>query len=284
MYDLGGKVALVTGTSSRKGIGCGIALKLAQEGADVVVTDKYIADKDIPVWDREAGWFGLESLVKEIEAMSRRALAVTADVSNSEQVNVMVEQALKKFGKIDILVNNAAISFGVSGSVPIMEMGEDAWNRSIAVNTTGVFLVCKAVVKNMIERCTGKIINISSISGKVGFAKKTAYVTSKFGVNGFTQALALELAPYHINVNAICPSGIASWGGRGGREMYQTIKQGFSEEEAASRVYNSDCSIPIGRTGKPEDVANIVAFLASSEADYITGQAINVNGGRMVAH
>ena len=144
--------------------------------------------------------------------------------------------------------------------------------------------MCKAVAKNMIERRSGKIINISSISGNVDFTKKTAYVTSKFGVNGFTQALALELAPYHINVNAICPSGIASWGGRGGREMYEAMKQGLKEEEAAATVYNGDHSIPIGRPGNAEDVARMVAFLASSESDYITGQAINVNGGRMVAH
>ena len=284
MYNLEGKVALVSGTSSRKGIGCGIALRMAREGADVVVTDKYIEPNDIPVWDREAGWYGLDSLVKEIESFGRKALAVTADVSNNQQVNELVRKALNKFGKIDILVNNAAISFGVSGSVPIIEMSEEAWNKSISVNTTGVFLMCKAVAKNMIERRSGKIINISSISGNVDFTKKTAYVTSKFGVNGFTQALALELAPYHINVNAICPSGIASWGGRGGREMYEAMKQGLKEEEAAATVYNGDHSIPIGRPGNAEDVARMVAFLASSESDYITGQAINVNGGRMVAH
>lgn len=284
MYDLEGKVALVTGTSNKRGIGCAIALRLALEGADVVVSDKYIAVEDFPVWEREEGWRGIESLTMEIEALGRRGLAVAADVTSSQEVNEMVEKALQKFGKIDILVNNAALTFGVSGSVPVLGMGEDVWNKSINVNLTGVFLVCKAVVKNMVQRRCGKIVNISSTAGKVGKENRANYCASKFGVIGFTQSLALELAPYNINVNAICPTGIVSWGGRGGREMNEAIKQGLSQEEAANKVYNPGQKIPLGRPGKTEDVANLVAFLSSSQSDYMTGQSINICGGKMTAH
>lgn len=283
MYDLDGKVALVTGTSNKRGIGCAIALRLAREGADVVVTGRYRADDDFPEWEREEGWHGIDSLAAEIESLGRQSLAVAADVTSSQDVNVLVQKAVQKFGKIDILVNNAATTFGASGPVPVIELSEDKWKRSIDVNLTGVFLVCKEVVKNMVPRRSGKIINISSIDGKLGKALRSNYCSSKFGVIGLTQSLALELAPYNINVNAVCPGSIVTWGSRGGREIYGAIKQGLSEEEAISKILGTG-QIPLGRLGKPEDVANFVAFLASSQSDYITGQSINVCGGRMIAH
>jgi NAD(P)-dependent dehydrogenase (short-subunit alcohol dehydrogenase family) len=282
LYDLDGKVALVTGTSNQKGIGCAIALRLAREGADVVVTDKYRDPATFPIWEKEAGWRGIDSLAEQIESMGRRSLAISADLTNAKEIDELVEKALNKLGKIDILVNNAALTVGVSGYASVLDMTQDAWNKAIAVNMTGNFLVCKAVIKNMIERRTGKIINISSIDGKIGKAKRAAYCSTKFGVLGLTQSLALELAPYGINVNAVCPAGTATWGGRGGQEIYDEMKQGLSETEAMDKVYSQGQQIPLGRPGRPADIANMVAFLASSESDYITGQAINVCGGRMI--
>ncbi|MFC2051503.1 SDR family NAD(P)-dependent oxidoreductase [Chloroflexota bacterium] len=287
MYDLGGKVALVTGTSNKRGLGCGIALRLAREGADVVVTDKYKAPEDIEVWDREEGWHGLDSVAMEIKALGRWALAITADVSNSRDVNEMVGKALQEFGKIDILVNNAALIGKDIGLTPVVDMSEEAWTNTMAVNLTGVFLMCKAVAKQMIKQGQGgKVINISSIVGKLARVGAAAYGASKFGVIGLTQALAQELAQYKINVNAVCPGSIVTWGSRG-KVIYEAISQGLSEEEAIAKVYTDAGrlqGIPLGRPAKVEDVVNVAAFLASTQSDYMTGQAINVTGGQMMAH
>ena len=284
MYDLSGKVALVTGTSNKRALGCGIALRLAREGADVVVNSRYKAPENIEPWDRQEGWRGIDSLVTEIEALGRRALAITADVSNIPEVNEMVEKAVQEFGKIDILVNNAAI-FGRGGviRIPVVDLSEEAWTKTIAINLTGVFLMCKAVAKQMIKQGQGgKVINIASLVGKRARASAAAYSASKFGVIGLTQSLALELAPYKINVNAVCPGAIVNWT-VSGQAMYEAINQGLSEEEAIAKVY-AGRQIPLGRPAKVEEVANVVAFLASTQSDYMTGQAINVAGGMLMAH
>jgi len=285
MYDLSGKVALVTGTSNKRGLGCGIALRLASEGADVVVTDKYKTLKDLTPWEREEGWRGLESLVKEIEVLGRQGLAITADISNSQEVNNMVENAVAELGKIDILVNNAALIGRDIGKSPVVNMSEETWHKTIAVNLTGVFLMCKAVAMQMIKQGQeGKIINISSLGGKKGGAGRASYSASKFGVIGLTQSLALELAPHKINVNAVCPGSVVTWG-TSGPAIHEAIKQRLSEEEAIAKAYASvEHEIPLGRPAKVEEVANLVAFLASSQSDYMTGQAVNIGGGRLMAH
>ncbi|MFC1928085.1 SDR family NAD(P)-dependent oxidoreductase [Chloroflexota bacterium] len=287
MYDLSGEVALVTGTSNKRGLGCGIALRLAREGADIVVTDKYKAPEDLEPWDRKEGWRGLESVVTEIESLGRRALAINADISHSQEVNDMVAKAFDEFGKIDILVNNAALIARDIGTVPVMDLSEEAWVKAIAVNLTGTFLMCKAVAKQMIKQSQGgKIINISSIAGKWALAGQAAYSASKFGVIGLTQALALELAPYKVNVNAVCPGSTLTWGTRG-QAIYEAVNQGLSEDEAITKVYANAAqpqAVPLGRPAKVEDVANVVAFLASTQSDYMTGQSINIAGGMLMAH
>ncbi|MFC1933931.1 SDR family NAD(P)-dependent oxidoreductase [Chloroflexota bacterium] len=287
MYDLSGEVALVTGTSNKRGLGCGIALRLAREGADIVVTDKYKAPEDLEPWDRKEGWRGLESVVTEIESLGRRALAINADISHSQEVNDMVAKAFDEFGKIDILVNNAALIARDIGTVPVMDLSEEAWVKAIAVNLTGTFLMCKAVAKQMIKQSQGgKIINISSIAGKWALAGQAAYSASKFGVIGLTQALALELAPYKVNVNAVCPGSTLTWGTRG-QAIYEAVNQGLSEDEAITKVYANATqpqAVPLGRPAKVEDVANVVAFLASTQSDYMTGQSINIAGGMLMAH
>ncbi len=287
MYDLNGKVALVTGTSNKRGLGCGIALRLAREGADVVVSDRNRSPGDLESWDREEGWLGLDSLVTEIKTMGRQSLAVTADISSSQDVNAMVATVLERFGKIDILVNNAALILRDLGNVPIVEMNEEIWTRALAVNLTGTFHMCKAVGKQMIlQGKGGKIINMSSTFGKKAEPGRAAYAASKFGIIGLTQALALELAQYKINVNAICPGTTVTWASRG-QAIRVAMAQGLSENDAIDKVYQElglAQQMPLGRIARVEDVANVVAFLASSQSDYMTGQAINVTGGRLVVH
>ncbi|MFC1981634.1 SDR family NAD(P)-dependent oxidoreductase, partial [Chloroflexota bacterium] len=250
-------------------------------------TDKYKAPEDITPWDRKEGWRGLESVVAEIKTLGRRALAITADVSSSQEVNEMVEKAVREFGKIDILVNNAALIIRDIGINQVVDLSEDVWSKTIDVNLTGVFLMCKAVAKQMIKQgLKGKIINISSIRGKMAQVGRAAYCASKFGVIGLTQTLALELATYKINVNAICPGQTLTWG-TWGQQIYEAISQGLSEEEAIAKVYadaGTLSQVPLGRPSKVEDVANVVAFLASSQSNHMTGQAINVTGGRLMAH
>jgi NAD(P)-dependent dehydrogenase (short-subunit alcohol dehydrogenase family) len=272
MYNLNGKVAIVTGAGGRNGLGRAIALRLAQEGADVVIND--VAAQRINSPD----WAGLPELGREIEALGRRSLSIVADVSRAVEVDQMVEQTLEAFGQVDILVNNAGALAG-RDRVPVVELEEDAWDYIQNVNVKGTFLCCRAVARAMIERNQGgKIINISSTAGKRGVARYAAYCASKFAVRGFTQALALELAPYHINVNAICP-------GLTDTERVADIAAalaptGVSAEAQRQRMIEQATSTnPWGRIGQADDMARTAAFLASTESDYLTGVSLTVAGG-----
>ncbi len=291
MYDLSGKVAIVTGAARKRGLGRAIALLLAKEGADVVVVGRKYPDSKSEIFLEEElaeGWRGLDSVVEEIQAAGRHGLAVRADLSVSNDVGRMVEEATAKFGKIDILVNNAAYFWPRNGNQPmftdLIDLPEEVWDRVLEVNLKGPFLCCKSVAKRMILRGKGgKIVNISSRAGKTGIAGIGAYCCSKFGLNGLTQTLALELAPYKINVNSVCPGRIRTQ--QYGVNMIKSLAQqkGISIEEARSQV-DADVLpfIPLGRVAEPEEVASVVAFLCSSESDYMTGQAINVTGGRIM--
>ncbi len=274
MYNFKGKVALVTGAGSEFGIGRACALRLAAEGADVVVADVVAPKK---TGRAKNLWGGLDAVAKEIEAKGRKALPIVADVSKGSEVDKMVKQALAKFGKIDILVSNAGIA-GVRKAV--RDMTEEGWNRTMGVNLTGTFLVCKAASQNMIERGKGgKIIITASINGKRAWAERSDYCASKFAVIGFTNSLAGELAKFKINVNALCP-GLVETDIHRGWIAAEAKSRGVSEETIYRKYYDSFIAqVPWGRTGTGEDMAKVVAFLASDEADYITGQAINVDGG-----
>ena len=277
MYNLNGKVALVTGAGGKNGIGRAIATRLAKEGADVAVNDitehPYAAD--------QADWQGLPDLVREIETMGQRAISVVADVGDAQQVRRMVDQTVAHFGKIDILVNNAGTLAG-KDRVPVVDLAEEDWDRVQRVNVKGVFLCSRAVARHLIAQGTGgKIINMSSVTGKRGSARFAAYSASKFAVIGFTQCLAHELAPYQVNVNAICPGLVDTerMGHLASVLMPDTLSADAQLSEYTTR---SETAVPFGRLAVGADVAKMAAFLASDEAAYLTGVSITVSGGSVM--
>ena len=278
MYDLNGKVAIVTGAGGKNGIGRAIATRLAAEGADVVVTDISQSVEAIREVDMRDGWEGLPSVVKEIEAMGRQSLGLFSDVSDSAQVDGMLQSVLDHFGKVDILVNNAGSRPG-KDRVPVIELEEEAFDEVMRVNVRGTYLCSRALARHMVERGSGgKIISISSGAGKKGIARYAAYCASKFAIVGFTQALAQELASDKINVNAICPGLVDT-------ERVDFIASALapegesSEEHRAMMIRERNLRVPMGRVAVGEDIANMAAFLASNESDYVTGLSISVSGG-----
>src|SRR3990170_2626081 len=275
MYDLKGKVAIVTGAGRDLGIGRAIALRLARDGADVAVADLCKEFEEFPGYGRGT-WEGLEKRGEEIRALGVRALPVRVDVTDAALVDQMVAQTLETFGRLDILVNNAG---GAPGPGPVVWMEEAAWTKTLAINLTGTFLCSRAAARVMLERGQGgKIINLSSAAGKRATPFLSAYSAAKGGVILFTQALALELARNNIQVNAVCPGQVDTELQRWGWEL-QAWAQGISYDEVVRKATEQ---IPLGRLEQPEDVANLVAFLASSESDYMTGQAINITGGEVM--
>ena len=274
MYGLEGKVALVTGAGGENGIGRGIATRLAMEGADVVVNDLTIN----PYADRPGSWGGVTQVVEEIKALGRKSMAITADVSNSAQVQAMIDQTLEQFGRIDILVNNAGSRPGGDRKL-VVDVTEEDFDLVQRVNLKGTFLVSQAVARHMIKRGGGgKIISMSSRAGKTGTAMYAAYCASKFAVIGFTQSLALELAQHNIMVNAICPGLVDTE--RVDYIVAATAPEGQSAiEYRADMVRDRAATVPLGRLAVAADIAKTAAFLASAESDYLTGQSINVAGG-----
>ena len=277
MYNLTGKVALVTGAGGKNGIGRAIATRFAKEGADVAVND-IIED---PYATDQTDWQGLPDVVREIEAMGQRAISVVADVADAEQVKEMVDKTVAHFGKIDILVNNAGTIAG-KDRVPVVDLAEEDWDRVQRVNVKGVFLCSQAVARHLIAQGTGgKIINMSSVTGKRGSARFAAYSASKFAVIGFTQSLACELAPYQVNVNAICPGLVETE--RFGHLASVLMPDNLSaDEKLAEYERRSEAAVPIGRLAEGADVAKMAAFLASDEAAYLSGVSITVSGGTVM--
>ncbi len=278
MYDLSNKVALITGAGGRHGIGRAIALRLAGEGADVVVTDIEQSEEAIRPEDRQAGWRGLPSVVAEIEELGRQSMGLFSDVSDSSQVTEMVNRTLERFGNIDILVNNAGSRPG-KDRVLVVDLEEDAFDEVMRVNVRGTYLCSQAVARHMIGRGGGgKIIVISSGAGKKGIAKYAAYCASKFALVGFTQALAQELGTHRINVNAICPGLVDT-------ERVDFIASALAPEgesgaeHRAMMVRHRESVIPFGRIAQGDDIARLAAFLSSAESDYMTGLSISVSGG-----
>ncbi|MEM7131664.1 MAG: glucose 1-dehydrogenase [Chloroflexota bacterium] len=272
MYNLEGKVAIVTGSGGEKGIGRAIAMRLAEEGADIVVNDIMEQPHGITTWG------GMKQVVQEIQAMERRAMGIVADVSSASDVQRMVDATIGEMGQIDILVNNAGTPAG-KDRVLVVDLEEAEWDRVLNVNVKGTFLMAQAVARHMIARGGGgKIINISSTAGKSGYPRYAAYCSSKFAVRGFTQSLAQELGPYGINVNAICPALIASE--RIDHIAAATAPEGVSAEEQRRRMVEGNIArTPMGRLAEVNDIARTAAFLASDEAEFLSGLSISVAGG-----
>ncbi len=273
MPKLSGRVAMITGCSGERGIGRAIAQRLATEGADVVLTS---SGTRLAITKPTGGWAGVESVAKEVRETGRRALTVSLDVRSVAQIAAVVERTLKDLGRLDILVNNAAAPAGAD-RVPVTELSEEAWDTVLDVNLKGVFLCSKAVANAMLaQNIRGRIINIGSDRSKTGRAKVAAYTASKFGLVGFTQAFAMELAPAGITVNTVCPGAVDT-------ERVDHFGRGtdgtYDEARRAARIAQLSAATPLGRLATPKDVADLTAFLASDEAEYITGQAINLDGG-----
>jgi NAD(P)-dependent dehydrogenase (short-subunit alcohol dehydrogenase family) len=279
MSDLHGKVALITGAGGMKGVGRATALKLAQQGADLALTDVPRTPEDLPPAEVRLGWRGLSSVAEEIRALGRRCCTISCDLGDRNQVQDLVQQVLGHYGRVDILVNNARAIIG-RDKVPITELAEEVWQHFLAINVTAVYLLTKFVGREMVRQGHGgRIINIASNAAKQASAMGAAYSASKFAVLGLTQASALDLAPYRITVNAVCPGPINTdrlsyW------ERTKAEEQGIPLEELRAKiVIEAGRATPLGRIAEPEDVAHMVSFLASEEACFITGQAYNVNGG-----
>jgi NAD(P)-dependent dehydrogenase (short-subunit alcohol dehydrogenase family) len=279
MPGLDGKVALITGAGGMRGVGRATALKLAQQGADLALTDVHREPEDLPPGEIRLGWRGLDSVAEEIQPLGRRCFTSSCDLGQSDQVQRLVQRVVEHYGHIDILVNNARAIIG-RDKVPVTELAEDVWQHFLAINTTAVFLLTKLVGREMIRQGRGgRIINIASNASKQASARGAAYSASKFAVLGLTQASALDLAPYSITVNAVCPGPINTdrlsyW------ERARAEEEGIPLEDFRARIVKeAGQATPLGRIAEAEDVANMVSFLASDEAAFITGQAYNVNGG-----
>jgi NAD(P)-dependent dehydrogenase (short-subunit alcohol dehydrogenase family) len=252
MFDISGRVAIVTGAAS--GIGRAIASDLAGLGASVVAADINMG--------------GAEEVAKEIESTGGRAIATKTNVTDRKDVEQMVQKTTETFGKIDILVNNA----GIIARCSVMDMQEEELDRTFDVNLKGVILCSQAAAKHMIDSKSGKIVNVgSSFSSRASVCNLSGggadYCASKAAVHAVTRSLAMELAPYGINVNAVAP-GIVN----------TPMHEGLWE---MAEIYFQN-SVPLGRLAEPEDIADVVVFLATDAARYITGQTIHVNGGQIM--
>ena len=265
MGHFDGKVALVTGAGRPRGIGRAVALRLASAGARVAISDLCPAD-DPPARER------LEAVARDLDAAGSEGLAVAADVRRAHEVQALVARTLERFGRIDVLVNNA----GLALIKPALETSEAELQRLLDVMVLGTFLCSVAVGRHMIERGGGgRIVNLGSIHGLVGAALQSAYCAAKFGVIGLTKSLALEWAPHGITVNAVCP-GITD------TDMMADISSVRAERAGVpiAQVYQRYASlVPIGRLGTPEEVAGAIAYLASDEAAYVTGHCLGIDGG-----
>lgn len=244
---LQGKVAIVTG--SGRGIGRAIALEFAKEGANVVTNAVHLDHA--------------ESVADEIRALGGSAMAVKADVSKRSEVEALVKTTMGKFGRIDILVNNA----GVVHTDPLLEISEEEWDKILDINLKGAFLCSQAVAREMIKgRTKGSIIHIASIAGKVGFPQMAHYCASKGGIIELTRELALELIPNGIRVNCIGPGAIET-------DMLKPMTEDKTAKESLLQA------IPMGRFGRPEEIAKVAVFLASDDSSYMIGQTVFVDGG-----
>ena len=278
MSSTASKVALITGAGRRKGIGAAIARRLARDGVSIVLADLCAPPSDHPLHPGGGQWAELQAIAEDIAARSGvKALPVQMDVTDPGSVAAVLETVTATFGRLDILVNNAGV---VVGPAPVIQMDRSAWLRTIEVNLTGMFYVTQAALPLLIQTAGrsghGRIVNMSSLAATHPKPFLSAYAASKAGVIAFTQSLAQEVAPAGITVNALLPGDIDTDFKQWGFQVESMVKG----QELRAVVEAAIAQIPVGRIGTPEDVAAVAAFLCSDEADFITGQAIRITGGR----
>lgn len=269
MGVLDGKVAIVTGAGRLRGIGRATALALAKLGADIVVTGTGRDPATYPPDERAVDWRDIESTAQQVRALGRRCLPLVADVVNGAEVQRAVSATLQEFGRIDFLINNSAFARGPD-RVPLLELSEELWQKVLQIKLTGSFLMSKAVIPTMVKQGQGgAIINVSSIAGKRGMQNAVAYCTSNFGIQGFTQALAMEMAPHAIRVNAVCPGIIDT-----------SRMDDLGRESTWNAVVKQ--MVPLNRPGTDEEIGKFIAYLCTPDASYITGQSLNIDGGAVM--
>ncbi|MCP5467180.1 MAG: SDR family oxidoreductase [Sinobacteraceae bacterium] len=271
--DLQGKVAIVTGSGRAQGLGEAMVRRLAAEGCRVVVSDIGAPrGAEIPA-EAIGSRSGIEQVVAGIRATGGEAIGLACDVLDESSVVSLVEQTVAHYGRLDIMVNNAGIGYLMK---PLVEMDQSSWDAVLGVNLRGVFFGIKhAAIRMIAQGQGGRIINIGSQASKSGFPYAAPYVASKHGVVGLTRTAAIELGAHGITVNAICPNhvttGLGAW-----QNKYFSAATGRSEEAYLSEMR---ARIPLGRPGLQDDIAKACAFLASDQADYVTGESMNVSGG-----
>ena len=276
MSTLKGKVAMVTGAASKRGMGHASALKLAREGANVIVADKFASPKSM--FPGDEGWGGLDDIVKEVEGLGGKGMALTLDINVAKEVDDAMDKIMKKFGRLDILVHAAAIRGPVG--VPVVDLLEKDIRSIIDIDLVGAFLICKAAAKLMIAKNEGgKIVIYCSLAGTHGVKGSAAYSAAKWGTIGLTKSLALELAQYHINVNGINP-GMMVTNLRDEAFKKMAEQEGITWEEARKKDQGGLAKIiPWGRLGTPEEAGDLTYFLVSDLSAYVTGEGIALGGG-----
>lgn len=271
--DLQGKVAIVTGAGRRGGLGAAIAARLAAEGARVVIADLGAASGPHLPASAIGASDEMNAVVAEIRAVGGEAIAVPCNMLDGAAVEHLVAETERQLGGVDILVNNAGVGYLMK---PIVEMSLEEWDTVLGVNLRGVFAATQAVARRLIAQGRGgRIVNIASQAAKSAFPQASAYCSSKHGLVGLTRVAAIELAAHGITVNAVCPNhvttGLGAWqNAHFAQAQGKTVEQYLAEMAAR---------IPLGRTGLPSDIANTCAFLCSEQAQYITGESMNVSGG-----
>jgi len=270
MGELDGKVAIVTGAGRLRGIGRAAAVELARLGADVVVTGTGRNSDSFPPDEKAIGWRDVESVADQIRENGRKALTAIVDVTNFQHVQNLVDQTISEFGRVDILINNAAFPRGID-RVPVLDLEEDIFQKVLDIKLKGTFLCTKAVLKHMVDQGNGgKIVNISSSAGKRGSANTLAYNAANFGIVGMTQSMAREFGKYGINVNAVCPGAVDT-------HRMDLLGRGEEWERMASNT-------PIGRNGTDDETGAFCVYLCTEAASWIHGQSININGGTVMEH
>ncbi len=274
MGALEGKVAVVTGSGRRKGLGEAIVLKLAREGAKVVLSDIGRARDEATAAEHVGQVDEMASIADELRANGAQVATKTCDVRRPDEVDALAEHAVSSFGALDIWVNNAGIGYIMK---PLLDVTEDDWDAVIDVNLKGCFLGIQAAARRMIEQGKGgRIVNIASQAAKSGFPHAQAYTSSKHGLVGLARSAAVELGPHAITVNNVCPNHVTTGLGAWQNEYFAKVVGADSVEDYLEAMANR---IPLRRPGLPEDTANAVAWLCSDEARYITAESMNVSGG-----